>query len=134
MALLTEPSAAALQYGIDRKFENATQLVLLYDVGAAATRATLLRFSAYAGKDRGRSAVIGQAHTLDVRWDAALGGQAMEARLAEHFADEFNQQVSRVQPAGQARTAACARPWPSWLRPWLLVRRRRPFPSPVVVR
>ncbi|GAQ90029.1 hypothetical protein KFL_005910055 [Klebsormidium nitens] len=114
MALLTEPSAAALQYGIDRKFENATQLVLLYDVGAAATRATLLRFSAYAGKDRGRSAVIGQAHTLGVRWDPDLGGQAMEARLAEHFADEFNQQVGggtdvRASPKAMAKLLKAVR-------------------------
>lgn len=28
-----------------------------------------------------------------VRWDASLGGQAMEARLMDHFAQEFNQQV-----------------------------------------
>ncbi|KAL2537614.1 heat shock 70 kDa protein 17-like [Forsythia ovata] len=29
----------------------------------------------------------------DVRWDAELGGQNMELRLVEYFADEFNKQL-----------------------------------------
>lgn len=29
----------------------------------------------------------------DVRWDPELGGQDMELRLVEYFADEFNEQV-----------------------------------------
>jgi hypothetical protein len=29
----------------------------------------------------------------DVRWDPELGGQSMELRLVEYFADEFNEQV-----------------------------------------
>lgn len=28
-----------------------------------------------------------------MRWDASLGGQTMEARLLDHFAQEFNKQV-----------------------------------------
>ena len=29
----------------------------------------------------------------DVRWNPELGGQDMEMRLVEHFADEFNKQL-----------------------------------------
>lgn len=29
----------------------------------------------------------------DVKWDAELGGQNMELRLVEYFADEFNKQL-----------------------------------------
>ena len=29
----------------------------------------------------------------DVRWDSGLGGQSMEMRLVEYFADEFNKQL-----------------------------------------
>lgn len=29
----------------------------------------------------------------DVRWNPELGGQNLELRLVEHFADEFNKQV-----------------------------------------
>lgn len=29
----------------------------------------------------------------DVRWDAELGGEHMELRLVEYFADEFNKQL-----------------------------------------
>lgn len=28
-----------------------------------------------------------------MRWDPQLGGQTMESRLVEHFADEFNKQL-----------------------------------------
>jgi hypothetical protein len=93
MALLNEHAAAALQYGIDRKFENETKNVLLYDVGANSVRASVEQYSAYKGKDRGRSAVISQFRTTGIRWDDQLGGQAMEGRLVEHFADEFNHKV-----------------------------------------
>lgn len=95
MALLNEHAAAALQYGIDRKFENETKNVLLYDMGANSVRASVEQYSAYKGKDRGRSAVISQFQTTGVRWDDQLGGQAMEGRLVEHFADEFNHKVRR---------------------------------------
>lgn len=29
----------------------------------------------------------------DVKWDPKLGGQDMELRLVEYFADEFNKQI-----------------------------------------
>ncbi|KAB5519145.1 hypothetical protein DKX38_023464 [Salix brachista] len=34
-----------------------------------------------------------QPFVKDVRWDPELGGQTMESRLVEYFADEFNKQV-----------------------------------------
>ena len=38
-----------------------------------------------------------------VCWDADLGGQALESRLVEHFADEFNRQINEAaqSPAQQ---------------------------------
>ena len=43
LALVTSHAAAALQYGLDRDFENRTELVAFVDVGAGSTEAALVR-------------------------------------------------------------------------------------------
>lgn len=37
--------------------------------------------------------LISHVQVKDVRWNPQLGGQNLELRLVEHFADEFNKQV-----------------------------------------
>ncbi|MED6157867.1 hypothetical protein PIB30_027396 [Stylosanthes scabra] len=72
LSLINEHSGAALQYGIDKDFSNESRHVVFYDMGSGSTYAALVK---------------------DVRWNPELGGQNMELRLVEHFADEFNKQV-----------------------------------------
>ena len=43
LALVNSHAAAALQYGLDRDFENRTELVAFVDVGAGSTEAALVR-------------------------------------------------------------------------------------------
>ncbi|CAM6106158.1 unnamed protein product [Calypogeia fissa] len=93
LALANEHSGAALQYGIDKDFSNETRNVIFYDMGANSLYAALVQFSSYQGKDRGKTSTVNQFQVTGMRWDASLGGQTMEARLVEHFAQEFNQQV-----------------------------------------
>eukprot|EP00897_Mesotaenium_endlicherianum_P006776 jgi/Mesen1/6126/ME000313S05248 len=93
MALINEHAGAALQYGIDKDFSNASRHVVLYDMGAASTYAAVVHYSSYTTKERGKDVSINQFQVKGVRWDADLGGQSMEARLLEHFADEFAAKV-----------------------------------------
>ncbi|XP_037494451.1 heat shock 70 kDa protein 17 [Jatropha curcas] len=93
LSLINEHSGAALQYGIDKDFSNGSRYVVFYDMGASSTYAALVYYSAYSGKEFGKTVSINQFQVKDVRWDAQLGGQDMEARLVEFFADEFNKQV-----------------------------------------
>ncbi|KAK8914402.1 Heat shock 70 kDa protein 17 [Platanthera zijinensis] len=93
LSLINEHSGASLQYGIDKDFSNESRHVILYDMGSRNTYAALIYFSAYQTKEFGKTVSVNQFQVKDVRWKANLGGQDMELRLLEHFADEFNKQL-----------------------------------------
>ncbi|KAJ0962810.1 hypothetical protein J5N97_027932 [Dioscorea zingiberensis] len=93
LALINEHSGAALQYGIDKDFSNESRHVIIYDMGSGSTYAALVYFSAYNTKEFGKTVSVNQFQVKDVRWNPELGGQTMELRLVEYFADEFNKQL-----------------------------------------
>ncbi|PKI52700.1 hypothetical protein CRG98_026909 [Punica granatum] len=93
LSLINEPSGAALQYGIDKDFSNESRHVLFYDMGSSSTYAALMYFSSYPAKELGKTVTVNQFQVKDVRWNHELGGQNMELRLVEYFADEFNKQL-----------------------------------------
>ncbi|CAF2130080.1 unnamed protein product [Brassica rapa subsp. narinosa] len=93
LSLVHEHSGAALQYGIDKDFANASRHVIFYDMGSSSTYAALVYYSAYNEKEFGKTVSVNQFQVKDVRWDSGLGGQSMEMRLVEYFADEFNKQL-----------------------------------------
>ncbi|XP_061356723.1 heat shock 70 kDa protein 17 [Gastrolobium bilobum] len=93
LSLINEHSGAALQYGIDKDFSNESRHVIFYDMGSSSTYAALVYFSAYKGKEYGKTVSVNQFQVKDVRWNPELGGQNMELRLVEYFANEFNAQV-----------------------------------------
>ncbi|KAK7393817.1 hypothetical protein VNO78_22381 [Psophocarpus tetragonolobus] len=93
LSLINEHSGAAMQYGIDKDFSNDSRHVIFYDMGASSTYAALVYFSSYKSKEFGKSVSVNQFHVKDVRWIPELGGQHMELRLVEYFADQFNSQL-----------------------------------------
>ncbi|WCJ27164.1 Heat shock 70 kDa protein 17 [Euphorbia peplus] len=93
LSLVNEHSGAALQYGIDKDFSNGSRYVIFYDMGSSSTYAALVYYSAYNRKEFGKTVSVNQFQVKEVRWDSELGGQKMEARLVEFFADEFNKQL-----------------------------------------
>ncbi|CAJ2668459.1 heat shock protein 70 kDa [Trifolium pratense] len=93
LSLINEYSGAALQYGIDKDFSNESRHVVFYDMGSSSTYAALVYFSSYKSKEYGKTVSVNQFQVKDVRWNPELGGQHMEMRLVEYFANEFNAQV-----------------------------------------
>ncbi|KAL8142659.1 hypothetical protein V2J09_015691 [Rumex salicifolius] len=93
LSLINEHSGAALQYGIDKNFANESRYVVFYDMGSSNTYAALVYFSAYNAKEYGKTISANQFQVKDVRWNFELGGQDLELRLVEYFANEFNKQV-----------------------------------------
>ncbi|GAB2254479.1 hypothetical protein Droror1_Dr00022288 [Drosera rotundifolia] len=93
LSLVNEHSGAALQYGIDKNFANESRYVVFYDMGSSNTYAALVHYTAYNAKEYGKTVSINQFQVKDVRWNPELGGQDLELRLVEYFADEFNMQV-----------------------------------------
>jgi len=86
LRVVDENVAAATQFGIDRLYENDTN-VLVYNMGATATQATLFRFGTYKSRD---GSVRGSAVAIGKGWDETLGGDALDRLLVEHAADIFN--------------------------------------------
>ncbi|GAB2282145.1 hypothetical protein Dimus_016698 [Dionaea muscipula] len=93
LSLINEHSGAALQYGIDKNFSNESRYVVFYDMGSSSTYAALVHYSAYNAKEYGKTVSFNQFQVKDVRWNPELGGQDLELKLVEYFADEFNSQV-----------------------------------------
>lgn len=70
LALINEHSGAALQYGIDKDFSNASRHVVFYDMGSSSTYAALVYFSAYNTKEYGRTVSVNQ---FQVNFNIGLG-------------------------------------------------------------
>ena len=91
-ALLNENTAAALQFGIDRKYDNETvpQTHLFYNMGATSTKVSIATFVPRLGKD-GR--IEGSVEVLSYAYDRSLGGQYFEPALTAFIADAVNAQL-----------------------------------------
>jgi len=86
------PMAVALNYGMFRRKEiNGTvKHMMLYDMGAQATTATIVGFQVVKTKDKGFSETHPQAQILGVGYDRTLGGSEMKFRVRDYLADQFN--------------------------------------------
>merc|ERR1711936_1195046 len=92
LQLMNNPMAVALNYGMFRRKEiNGTvKHIMLYDMGAGATTATVIGFQIVKTKDRGFAETHPQAQVLGVGYDRTLGGAELRFRVREFLADKFN--------------------------------------------
>ncbi len=76
LRLISEPSAAALAYGLDKHYREA-RTVLIYDLGGGTFDVSILK--------------IGEGHfqTLSTVGDTHLGGQDFDNRLFDHLVQKF---------------------------------------------
>ena len=106
LSLIEENTAAALQYGKDRVFDEANHTVLFYNMGAASTQVSIATYSAYSGKENGKNKSIGIFEVNAKSWDAELGGTDFDMVLTELFADEFNTQWGKGEVREHPRAMA----------------------------
>jgi hypoxia up-regulated 1 len=90
LELIDENTAAAVQYAMDKKFEQ-DQLLLFYNMGASALQVSVIRFFSYDKPERyGKPKSVPAVEVLAKAWDATLGGDAFDHLLVEYLADQFN--------------------------------------------
>ena len=89
LSLIEENTAAALNYGIDRVFEEP-HTVLYYNMGANSLQVSIVRYSSYVVKEAGKNKTIGQFEVVGKAWDSSLGLSFIDVKLAELLADRFN--------------------------------------------
>jgi hypoxia up-regulated 1 len=93
LQLMNVPMAVALNYGMFRRKEiNGTlKHLMLYNMGAQATTATIVGFQVVKTKGKGFSETHPQAHVvLGVGYDRTLGGAEIRFRVRDYLADQFN--------------------------------------------
>jgi hypoxia up-regulated 1 len=90
LELIDENTAAAVQYAMDKTFEQ-DQLLVLYNMGASALQVSLIRFFSYDKPEKyGKPKNVPALEVLAKTWDATLGGDAFDHLLVEYLADQFN--------------------------------------------
>jgi hypoxia up-regulated 1 len=99
LRVVEENTAAAVQFGVDRVYPNNT-LVMVYNMGASSTQATLFMFSSYKARDgklRGTADVIGKG------WSETLGGNHFDRILVDHVVEIFNKKHGAKVQGGDIR-------------------------------
>ena len=111
LALVSDHASAALQYGIDKEFTNATQNVIFYDMGADSVKASYAHFSTFKTKELGKTKHNGQLEVKDLRYIDGIGGATLDMVLVEHFIKEFKEKhgkdISNVPRAVAKLKKAC---------------------------
>lgn len=95
LSLIEENTAAALQYGIDRFFENETHTMLIFNMGASSTQVSVFEYDSYTLTKLGKNQSYGQFSVVGKAWDDALGGFDFDLKLVDFMADEFNKMPAR---------------------------------------
>jgi hypoxia up-regulated 1 len=88
LGLINEGTAAATHYLSKLPLEKLPRYVMLYDMGAMDTSATLFEVkhvNETRGKFSKKSITVGVLETLAVAYDASLGGSDFDEALATHF-------------------------------------------------
>lgn len=93
LSLIDETTAAALHYGMDKIMEDP-KIIVFYNLGASSLQVSVVRFLSYKHKDSkyAKEKTVGGLEVLGKAWDATLGGLAIDHRIVEYLADEFNSQ------------------------------------------
>ena len=90
LAEVSDISAAALQWGIDKEFTTQGKWTIIYDMGSTSVGAGLVRYSTFEAKEAGKKKTHGQFEVKAVKWDESCGGEDMDMLLVDHFAAEFD--------------------------------------------
>ncbi|KAJ8968762.1 hypothetical protein NQ317_012719 [Molorchus minor] len=93
LQLINDYTAVAINYGIFRSktFNETSQYVIFYDMGASSTSATLVSYQTVKTKERGYVETHPQASILGVGYDRTLGGLEIQIRLRDYLAKKFNE-------------------------------------------
>ena len=83
LRIISEPTVAAIAYGLDKKHEQGEKNVLIFDLGGGTFDVSVLTITAGIFEVKSTS---GNTH---------LGGEDFDSRLVDHFAQQFNRVNNR---------------------------------------
>lgn len=91
LSLIDETTAAALHFGMDKIMEEP-KILIFYNLGASSLQVEVVKFLSYQYKESkySKEKTVGGLEVLGKAWDATMGGDALDHRIVEFLADEFN--------------------------------------------
>ena len=94
LSLIDENTAAAVQFGLDRMYEEKRR-VLFYNCGAENVQASLVEYSTFSeGKAKGNK-TVGQLEVLGKGWAIGKGSFALDLVITELLAEEFEKKAKK---------------------------------------
>jgi hypoxia up-regulated 1 len=84
LILMDETVAAAVQYAMDKTFDDGPVTMLFYNMGAVSTQVAIVKFEAAGVKKKPIVTVLAKA------WDETLGGAAFDHVIVEHIVESYN--------------------------------------------
>jgi len=102
LSLIDENTAAALQFGLDRIF-NEKRLVLFYNLGSEYAQASLVEYSAFQDKSA-KNKSVGQLEIRGKGWALEAGGYHLDLALTELLATAFEKQFPETVKNQKLRT------------------------------
>lgn len=93
LQLINSNTAAALDYGIFRRkdFNETSQNILFYDMGASSTVATVASYQVVKTKEKGYAEYHPQVSVIGLGYDRTLGGLEIQIRLRDFLGKAFNE-------------------------------------------
>lgn len=108
LSLIDQNTAAAVQFGLDRLFDEKRR-VLFYNVGSDSAQAAIVEYSTYQEKNQ---KTVGQLEVLGKGWALDAGSFAVDLALTELLATEFEAKFGtpiRDSPKPMAKIRASAK-------------------------
>jgi len=99
LGLIEENTAAALNFGMDKTFEEP-KIYLFYNLGGSALQVSVIKYHSYEvpeSKYSKKMKTVGSIEVLGKAWDQTLGGQAFDNRLVDYMADHFNREWRKAR-------------------------------------
>ncbi|KAF2074309.1 hypothetical protein CYY_004369 [Polysphondylium violaceum] len=87
LSLVHDSNAAAINYAMDRTFDEKNQTVIIYDMGAKYTRLSLVEYSSHVESIKGsaKNKTVTSIIVKDLAWDDSLGGYDFDLVIVNYF-------------------------------------------------
>lgn len=112
LSLVDDNTAAAVQFGLDRVFDDKRR-VLIYNLGSESAQASVVEYSSFIEKQGRENKTVGQLEVLGKGWSLEAGSFALDLALTELLASDFEKQTTtksiRENPRPMAKIRAAAK-------------------------
>lgn len=111
LSLINQNTAAAVQYGVDRKYNltDPPHNLVIYNMGSSSTEVSLVSYTSYLHKDKlskRKNQTVGNVEIRGQAADSSLGGMFFDDRIVKHLQDQWNEKYPKADISNELRPMA----------------------------